>query len=244
VDGVWSEPVLAPFSRGPYTHINSISPDGNRLYFYSETTDGAGGAWVVEKTGEDWSESRPLALTAEYFPGRVVNEVHETSSGNLYFSGPLEKMPGGRGIVRSRLENGSFLPFESLGPEVNLPHSDWFPNHSPTVDPDERFLVFVSTRPRGFSEQDLYVSFRSSDDTWGPAINLGPEINVPGTRNSWPQLSPDGQYLFFVRVEPLAGEEPRSYAELKSAQQSILNGWGNIYWVAIESVEAFRELIR
>jgi hypothetical protein len=235
VDGAWSIPELAAFNRGSYTHINSISPDGDRLYFYLETEDGAGGAWVVEKVGVGWGEPQPLPLTSVHFPGTMVNEVHEARSGNLYFSGPVQ---GGRGIARSRVLGGSFQPFESLGPEVNLPHSDWFPNHSPTIDPDEQFVVFVSTRPGGFSDQDLYVSYRTPDDEWGPAINLGPEVNVPGTRNSWPQLSPDGEYLFFVRVEPLTDQESKSYAEMKSVQESIMNGWGNIYWVAVDSVEA------
>jgi len=134
---------------------------------------------------------------------------------------------------------GAFEPFESLGPEINLPHSDWFPNHSPTVDPEERFLLFVSTRPGGFSEQDLYVSFRNPDDTWGPAINLGPEINAPGTSNSWPQLSPDGRFLFFVRTEAPFKERPGSYSEMKAIQESELNGWGNIYWVDVGSIEVF-----
>jgi hypothetical protein len=238
VDGVWLGPELASFNRGSYNHINSISPDGDRLYFFSETEADSGGAWVVERVGDGWGEAQPLPLTTVEFPGVVVNEVHETRSGNLYFSGPLASMPGGRGIVRSRVLEGVFQPFESLGREINLPHSDWFPNHSPMIDPEERFLIFVSTRPGGFSEQDLYVSFRNPDNTWGSAMNLGPEINAPGTRNSWPQLSPDGRFLFFVRTVRQGGERPDSYAEMKAVQGGIMNGWGNIYWVDAKSVEA------
>jgi hypothetical protein len=176
-------------------------------------------------------------------PDSVVNEVHEARSGNLYLSGPLPSMPGGRGIVRSRLVDGEYQEYESLGPEVNSPHSDWFPNHSPTIDPDERFVIFASTRPGGFSEQDLYISYRQPDDTWAPARNLGPEINF-GDRSSWPQLSPDGQCLFFVstvRTYRDIGERQYSYAEMKEVQESVLNGWSNIYWVDTSFVERLNQ---
>ena len=197
-NGVWTQPELAPFNLAPYNHINSISPDGKRLYFISEQGEQPSKAWVVDKTENGWSEPRLLRLNRIDNPGSEVNEVHETRSGNLYLTGPLDTMPQGRGIVRSRFVDGKYQEYESLGPNVNFPHNDPFPNHSPTVDPDERFVIFVSRRPGGYGTQDLYISYRQSDDTWGSAINLGPKINTIGTGNSWPQLSPDGKYQFFV----------------------------------------------
>ena len=193
-DGVWTGPELAPFSldAATYTHVNSISPDGKRLYFFSEKNGEGSKAWVVDKTENGWSEPGLLRLNTIDNPDTVVNEVHEARSGTLYFSGPLDSVPGGRGIVRSRLVDGKYQAYESLGPSVNSTHSDRYPNNSPTVDPSERFVIFASTRPGGFSAQDLYISFRQPDDTWGPAVNLGQEINGFGTRTSWPQLSPPG----------------------------------------------------
>lgn len=112
--------------------------------------------------------------------------------------GPHIDIPGGRGIIRSKFIDGHYIPFESLGQSINLPVDVAFPNHSPTVDPNEEFIIFVSKRPGGYCEQDLYISFKRSDETFGPAINLGKEINSIGTRNSWPQLSPDGEFLYFT----------------------------------------------
>lgn len=242
--GRWTEPELAPFNRATYNHINSISPDGKRLYFFSSNTEEPSKTWMVEKREDGWSEPQPLRVNTVDNPGSVVNEVHEARSGSLYMSGPLELMPGGRGIVRSRLVNRKYQKFESLGPNVNSTHSDRFPNHSPTVDPDERFLIFASNRPGGFGEYDLYISYRQPDDSWGPAKNLGPQINTVGTSSSWPQLSPDGKFLFYVASSrPLAGFTPTDYTyrELKEIQQSVLNGWGNIYWVSTRFVDKLRE---
>jgi hypothetical protein len=242
-DGVWSGPELAPFNRGTYSHINSVSPDGRRLYFFSSSEDEPSRAWVVERADDGWGEPQPLRVNTIDNPESVVNEVHEARSGTLYMSGPLDTMPRGRGIVRSRLVQGEYQDYETLGPHVNSPHPAAFPNHSPTVDPDERFVVFASNRPGGFGEYDLYISYRLADGSWGPAKNLGPEINTVGISTSWPQLSPDGRFLFFVSSSrPLAGFGQREYTyeELKQVQLSVLNGWGNIYWVSTDFVDRLR----
>jgi hypothetical protein len=242
-DGRWIGPELAPFNNATYNHINSISPDGNRLYFFSSNEDDTSRIWVVEKSDDGWGKPRPSRLTTIDNPGSIVYEVHETRSGNLYLSGPCEDIPRGQGIVRSRLVDGAYQPYESLGQHVNSPHPARFPNHSPTVDPDERFVIFASDRPGGFGEYDLYISYRQEDDTWGPAVNLGPEINAMGTSTSWPQLSPDGKYLFFVAYSrPLAdfGERTYTYEELVQVQQSVENGWGNICWVSTDFVDDLR----
>ena len=242
-DGLWTDPSVASFS-GEFSDFDlTMSPDGNRLYFFSEEGEESSNAWVIDKTESGWGEPRILSLNQSDVAGRHINEVHEARSGNLYLSGPLESVPGGRGIVRSRFIDGQYQPYDSLGPEVNSPHSDRFPNHSPTVDPDERFVIFASTRPGGHTRQDLYISYRQPDDSWGPAINLGSKINGLGSSASWPQLSPDGKYLFFVSsIEPYRdfGEKHYSYEELSIIQEGVHNGWSNIYWVDTSFVDTLR----
>ncbi len=244
--GVWTQPELAPFNVAAYSHINSISPDGKRLYFFSALGGDPGGARVVDKTRNGWGKPRFPRVSTIDNPGSVINEVHETRGGNLYMYGPLNTKPGKRGIVRSRLVDGKYSSYESLGSNVNFPHNVPYPNHSPTVDADERFVIFVSKRPGGYGEQDLYISYRQPDDTWGPAVNLGPKINTAGTGNSWPQLSPDGKYLFFTStVKPYnekdIKEKKYTYAELVKIQESIMNGWANIYWVSTGFIKKLRE---
>jgi Tol biopolymer transport system component len=202
-NGIWTQPELAPFNLAPYNHINSISPDGKRLYFFTEQDDQPGKAWVVDKTENGWSKPRLLKINTIDNPNTVINEVHETGSKNLYLYGPNNETQSGRGIISSRYVDGKYTEYESLGSNINFDFNDPFPNHSPTVDPDEKFVIFVSRRPGGYGTQDLYISYRQSDDTWGLAINLGPKINTIGAGNSWPQLSPDGKYLFFTsRTKP------------------------------------------
>jgi len=239
-NGVWSQPELSPFNfhDAAYNHINSISPDGKRLYYFSSYDEMDSKIFMVDKTKNGWGEPRLFK--------QDINELHETKSGNLYCTGSCESIPHGSGIVRSKLVNGEYQAYESLGPHVNFSFDDPYPNHSPTVDPDERFVIFVSRRPGGFGPQDLYISYRQPDDTFGPAINLGEKINTIGRSNSWPQLSPDGKYLFFVGYtqiyskEDLVGKK-HSYEELMDIQESIKNGLGNIYWVNTSFIEELKQ---
>lgn len=245
-NGTWSGPELAPFNISTYNHINSVSPDGKRLYFYSWIDEESPHAWMVDKTTGGWSKPLPARINTVDNPGTSINEIHETRNGNIYCFGPLGTMPRGRGIIRSQFNDGKYQDYESAGDHINLVFDDPYPNHSPTVDPDERFVIFVSRRPGGYGFQDLYISYRQPDGSFGPAVNLGKDINSVGYGNSWPQLSPDGKYLFFTsNVRPVSEQEildkKYSYAELKEIQDSIINGWENIYWVSTGFIEKLNQ---
>jgi hypothetical protein len=56
-------------------------------------------------------------------------------------------------------------------------------------------LIFASDRPGGFGGLDLYISNKINGD-WGPAVNLGPEINTEFNEDR-PFLINQGKTLFF-----------------------------------------------
>jgi len=60
---------------------------------------------------------------------------------------------------------------------------------------DGNTLIFASNRPGGFGGLDLYIS-KKVDGDWGPAINMGPEINTPFNEDR-PFLINGGKTLFF-----------------------------------------------
>lgn len=63
------------------------------------------------------------------------------------------------------------------------------------ISEDGNQLVFASDRPGGFGGLDLYVSRKVNGD-WGPAVNMGPEINTPFNEDR-PFLINNGKTLFF-----------------------------------------------
>ncbi len=82
---------------------------------------------------------------------------------------------------------------ENLGPTFNTSSEDSAPN----ISADGLSLYFQSPRPGGYGSYDLYVATReSTDDDWGPAVNLGPTVNS-ASDDGQPSISADGLSLYF-----------------------------------------------
>jgi Tol biopolymer transport system component len=82
---------------------------------------------------------------------------------------------------------------ENLGPTFNTSSEDSAPN----ISADGLSLYFQSPRPGGYGSYDLYVATReSTDDDWGPAVNLGPTVNT-ASDDGMPSISADGLSLYF-----------------------------------------------
>jgi tetratricopeptide (TPR) repeat protein len=64
-----------------------------------------------------------------------------------------------------------------------------------SITSDGRYLYFASERPGGIGGRDIYISEKINGD-WGPAKNLGTEINTPYNEDA-PFIHPDGITLFF-----------------------------------------------
>jgi outer membrane protein OmpA-like peptidoglycan-associated protein len=82
---------------------------------------------------------------------------------------------------------------ENLGANINTE----FWESSPSLSPDNRVLFFSSNRPGGYGGKDLYISYRNANGSWGPARNMGPEINTKGDELA-PFIHPDNQTLYFT----------------------------------------------
>jgi outer membrane protein OmpA-like peptidoglycan-associated protein len=81
---------------------------------------------------------------------------------------------------------------ENLGRNINT--ENW--ESSPSLSPDKRALYFSSTRPGGYGGSDIYVSYRMPNGKWGPAKNMGPQINTVGDEQA-PFIHADNATLYF-----------------------------------------------
>ena len=82
---------------------------------------------------------------------------------------------------------------ENLGPNINTE----FWESSPSLSPDKRVLYFSSNRYGGLGGRDLYVSVRMNNGKFGPAINMGDDVNTAGDELA-PYIHADNQTLFFT----------------------------------------------
>ena len=66
----------------------------------------------------------------------------------------------------------------------------------PAISPDGLTLYFVSDMPGGVGEKDIWkVTRESQDGSWGTPVNLGEQINTPGTE-LYPYVHHDGTLYF------------------------------------------------
>jgi len=80
------------------------------------------------------------------------------------------------------------LELEGMGDSATTAH--------PAISPDGLTLYFVSDMPGGLGEKDIWkVTRESQDGSWGTPVNLGEQINTPGTE-LYPFVHPDGTLYF------------------------------------------------
>ena len=116
-------------------------------------------------------------------------------SGNLLFFTACDRDDGlGRcDIYYSIMRNGQWSDARNLGPNINSKH--W--ESQPTISPDGRELYFVSNRPGGYGDMDIWKSVLSERGTFSKPVNLGSTVNTPYDEMS-PFIHTDNQSLYFA----------------------------------------------
>lgn len=90
-------------------------------------------------------------------------------------------------------KNKSFKMAEKLDANINSAKAEEI---AACISTDGTMLYFASNREGGKGGTDLYLSRRLPNGTWGPAQNLGPEINTPFDED-FPNVSADGKVMYF-----------------------------------------------
>jgi len=185
---IWESPEKVSFAKA--RDNNPFFLDRDTLLFYS--TRFGGSICRVEKTGDQWSE--PVAVTLAVPAGkRLGSQFSVTTSGVLYAE-LWNVDESDADFYRWAPADGQYPVAEKLRGSVNSSSYDFMPS----VDPEEKYLVFCSQRPGGSGKTDLYVSFKDADGTWSEAVNMGPLFNT-AEEEGFPSISPDGRYVFFCR---------------------------------------------
>lgn len=191
-EGAWSIPEPLPLPLAG-VQAPAFSPDGRRLYFQGIDVEGAGGVdlWWVDLTSEAWSEPTSVG-PAVNTPG-LESQPSLAADGTLYYTGTLEGVGMNRGIYRALSTPDGFAPPELLGPQINTEFIDY----CPSITPDGTCLLFASSRPSLEEEFRLFVAFAGPDGSWSEPVSLHEALGLAASAR-FPQVSPDGKYLFFV----------------------------------------------
>jgi Tol biopolymer transport system component len=209
-DGIWSSPQPAPFMGDMKNGFRpAFSPDGNRVYFISET--GSRDVYMSVRLKKGWTKAVKLD-----FPVNTDTIEHSFFVGrdkSFYFCSHREG-PSKQCDIFSGVVNGD--EFSSVKNEeiLNTPGADC----GPVVSGDGKYLLFHSTRE---GNPDLYLSKRTAKGIWTKPVNMGPRINTK-MLEVIPHFSPDGKYLFFTRRKGFSTSEP-----------------SHIYWVSVGVLKTY-----
>lgn len=164
-----------------------ISADEKRLLFTRELQFYDAIFWSRKEDGR-WTE--PVNLT----PQLGVDQDYYTSSlspdGSTLLMYRVDTYDGN--IYMSRLEGETWSRVEKLNGHIN---TKYWESHA-TMSSDGKKIFFTSNRKESLGGLDIFMSVRDSSDNWGPAMNLGPEINTVYDEQT-PFLANNDQTLFF-----------------------------------------------
>ncbi len=180
IDGNWQKiqsigpPVNTIENEGAF----SVSSDGNYIFFTSCSRSGGKGQcdlWITIQKNNTWSE--PLNLQSPINTKYWESQPSISSDGKtLFFTSDRPGGYGGTDIWMAIFgENGWSEPV-NLGPNINTSKDEQFP----FIHADNQTLYFSSEGHPGMGKSDLFVSYKTADNTWEEPINLGYPINSNG----------------------------------------------------------------
>lgn len=139
------------------------------------------------------------------------DEINSERS-NLFNSGPLCFSPDGKTVYfTSEVETGKIARKKNFENHLGIfigelsgtdiisiqpfPHnSSQYEVGHPSISNDGKYLFFASDMPGGQGGSDIYYCERDNG-SWGSPLNMGPEINSPGSEN-YPFMHPSGRLYF------------------------------------------------
>ena len=201
----WHKFVVRPRVGRP-----NLSPDGKTMHL---------GKQYMTRSGDGWSEIESLGSPYEEI--RIMRLMSSAKGTYVLDEGTRD----GKGVLRySRLVNGKREAPKPLPKVINT--GTW--NAHPFIAPDESYIIWDGERESGYGDNDLYISFKQHDGSWGKAINMGDKINSKAPENG-ASVTPDGKYLFFNRNTGTG-----------QANRNAGVGDGDLYWVDAQIIENLR----
>ncbi|MFC2103117.1 T9SS type A sorting domain-containing protein [Bacteroidota bacterium] len=186
VNGIWTDPAIAPFSSNEGSDSPFISSDGTKLVFLSRQNAAQGeNIWVVEKNNGEWGTPSMLGNEVNQFEPHWQASIADNH--NLYFG-------GGADIYFSEFVNGNYTTAQRLDSAIN---TDDGLETTPFIASDESYLIFA--RVHGSSlYSNLFISSKNNDGSWSEAVKMFGLSSI--YHELYPNISPDGRFMMFLSL--------------------------------------------
>ena len=192
VNNKWTTPEVTSFC-GSYHDDNPVfSPNGQRLFFNSHREiDGATKEriWFVDRENDSlWSA--PTAVNPVINDQQLHWQIGVDMDGAIYFQ--TDRLPsyGGGDIFYSEYVDSQFTAPQNMGNVINTNTYE----SMPYIDRQNEFMLFCRFA-------DIYITERLPEGGWSQPENIS--IDYPYIRGTCPQITPDGNYLFFTIINNL-----------------------------------------
>ncbi len=204
---------LIQYKNGKWEESEVERPSGE-VFISTDNKTMHLGSKYIERTPLGWTAEKSLGAQFEKFP---IMRLTASSAGTYVFDEREEF-----GVIRyAKLIDGKREEPKVFNEEII---TGKYTAH-PFIAPDESYLIWDSEREDGYGDSDLYISFRQENGSWGPAINMGKEINTE-VDDTYGSVTSDGKFFFFNRI---------------SLGESMEESEANIFWVDARIIENLRK---
>jgi tetratricopeptide (TPR) repeat protein len=178
--------------------IIGMSANGRDGIFYIDNEDDLIDLYLGEI--KDMSVLNVEILNPKYNSNDLEIAASVSADGQtLYIASKRKGGYGGSDIYRAqKLPTGHWGELENLGPEINTPYDDVFPN----ISPDEKTLYFSSEGHTSMGGLDIFkAEWDSKQRKWTAIKNIGYPINTPEDNMNF-RVSTTGKYGYISAFRP------------------------------------------
>ncbi|WP_422083793.1 putative Ig domain-containing protein [Ulvibacterium sp.] len=216
VDGKWSSPDRSFLPDNSNTFFPMFGPKGNEFYFAKSTDSSETDLWVGHYSDHKVMDPKPLDSIIN---SRSREAGHgKSKSGTLYFTSNRDDQNQCCGdIYYSKSGPEGYAKIQKVdGLNSNSDEESLF------LSPNEDYILVQAWKNEFGSKHDLYISYRTKDDSWTTPERLDSSINGKEIEQR-PFVSPDNSFLFFSRMR-ITQENGRDIYD------------SDIYWVSTKLV--------
>jgi len=180
-----------------------ISADGNEIYFARKfhpsnmgKTNDEDDIWYSKHDGKSWTYAinvdKPLNNTDHNFVQSISPDGNTLLLANIYVKNGYDVIMKPGVSMTYKIKGGWAFPVEQKIKDFrNLsPYANYF------LSANEKYLLMAIETDESQGGLDLYVSFKTAENSWSKPISLGSDVNTAANDYS-PYLAADGTTLYF-----------------------------------------------
>jgi len=220
-NGAWTDPVRlpVPVNTGEHDATIALSPDGQKLFIYSNANEGD--ILISTLTGDKWSKPEAAGGDAINSPYSEVHACFSYDEKSIYFvSDNPENSLGGFDIYVTRMgADGKWGKAENLGPTINTPYDE----EGVYMHADGKTMYFSSKGHETMGHYDIFKSV-FENGKWSKPENVGYPINS-ADKDVFFVVSASGKHGYYSsgRMDAIGETDIYMISMLGPEKETVLN---------------------